>query len=228
VPGIFDGTYLASGAQDSIRLWHIESFRTTSSKTSKERHSQAPAQAHKILRSPDHYTGDFVVALSFSRTDSNLLASAGLLSGEIKLWNVKDQACIHTFHTRPGIAIKSLFFAGGDNSSCDAVTEAGSFDRRLWRWRAEDSSNFTRSETILDTPSHEPELGGQRDVYNVGAAAFSSCRSFVLTTDISFSRVEDETTIALFEPETRIKHQSIVISAGFDVSCFDLSPIANS
>jgi hypothetical protein len=80
-----DGEYLASGCQDgSIRLWHADSFHAASSMTSRELQEQAD-----IIILGSRY--NFIMALSFSRADSNILASGGL-NREIKVWNVKEQA----------------------------------------------------------------------------------------------------------------------------------------
>ena len=87
-----DGTYLASGAGDtSIRVWHTESYHTTSPTL------PGQEQAVKILIGGL----SIVTRLAFSRTDSNLLAS-GELCGEVKLWNVIEQACLYSIHTRAG------------------------------------------------------------------------------------------------------------------------------
>jgi hypothetical protein len=78
-----DGEYLASGSGDgSIRIWRTESCDTTTSQTYRERLTRTPKQADKILlgRRNEHS----FLALSFSRTDSNLLAS-GDVDGEIKV-----------------------------------------------------------------------------------------------------------------------------------------------
>jgi hypothetical protein len=114
------GECLASGSLDgSIRLWHACLFNTTSSTTSSEGPSspRTRAQANVILPLiSDH----FVTALSFSRTESNVLASGGS-NGEIMVWNAQDQACIHTIET--GVApILSLLFAGGADSACIAAS----------------------------------------------------------------------------------------------------------
>jgi WD40 repeat protein len=103
-----DGEYLASGSQDGwIRLWHTESFHAAFSKVSREKPARTPEQGGKILLHNDSRPS----ALAFSRTDSNLLASAGGLSGMIKVWNVEERSCIHSFN--PSCSIRSLFFAGG-------------------------------------------------------------------------------------------------------------------
>jgi WD40 repeat protein len=192
-----DGEHLASGSQDgSIRIWSRESCDTTSSQTHRERPTRTPKQADKIL------TGRFadITALSFSRTDSNLLASGGY-RGEIKLWNVKDQACIHSFNSRNG-AIRALFFRGGADSACMTVTNTGSIIRI---WKAEGSSNFA-SETIVN---------GTHTEGTVMRAAFTPSGSFVAT--ISGS------TLALYELETMTKTGSVV-RPGVNATCFAMSP----
>jgi WD40 repeat protein len=134
--------------------------------------------------------------LSFSRTDSNLLASGGS-NGEIKVWNVKEQACVHSFNSGGGW-IHSLFFAGGADIACLAVTNAGSIIRL---WRAEGASDFA-SETI-----GEVDRGG----FSPREVAFSPSGSFLAT---SF-RSSGGTTV--HELETMA--QSVVMP-GFTATCF--------
>jgi WD40 repeat protein len=115
-----DGEHLALGSGDrSIRIWHTASFHRTSSNPDSKRGTQTPKQADKIL-----FGSRASGSLSFSRTDSNLLASGGS-NGEIKVWNVKEQACVHFFNSG-GSWIHSLFFAGGADIACLAMTIVGS------------------------------------------------------------------------------------------------------
>jgi WD40 repeat protein len=131
-----DGEHLASGSGDgSIRIWHTESFHTTPSKPCMERSTRTPRQPDKILFGSRNFT---IMDLSFSRTDSNLLASGGA-NGEIKVWNVKEQACVHSFDS--GGSVRSLFFAGGTDSACIALTHEMSIIRL---WRAEGSSQTSQ------------------------------------------------------------------------------------
>ena len=199
-----DGTYLASGAGDaSIRVWHTESFQTTLPTL------PGQEQAVKIL------LGGLstAMALAFSKTDSNLLASGGLC-GEVKLWNVIEQACLYTIHTRTG-GILSLSFAGGESCACtiigsSPVAQAGSIIRL---WRAKGSSRF-KSE-IID----EAALGG-----HIVPPAFSPCGSFL--TNVSSTPRGEKTnvkTISLYALGTMTKIRSVVVP-GFVVSCFALSP----
>jgi WD40 repeat protein len=120
-----DGEHLASGSEDgSIRIWHRESFHTTTSTPHMERPTQTPKQADKIMSGSR--VSNVMAALSFSRTDSNLLASGGS-NGEINVWNVENQACVHTFNPGRG-RITSLFFAGGAGGAdiaCIAVAGTG-------------------------------------------------------------------------------------------------------
>ena len=51
---------------------------------------------------------------------------------EIKVWNVKEQACIHAFFNLHHGSIRALFFAGGTDTACIALSGAGSINR-LWR-----------------------------------------------------------------------------------------------
>ena len=194
-----DEEYLASGCQDgSIRLWHTESFHTASSQISSERPTRRPKQADIILGGTPR--GD-VTALSFSRTDPNLLVSGGS-DGEIKVWNVKEQACIHAFNSRLSY-IRSLSFTGGADSACVAVASTGSIIRF---WKAEGSSDF-ESETIGEEA--------------VGPSVLSPSGSFLATS--SYSCADSASTLRLYELETMTKTQSIVMP-GMRASCFAMSP----
>jgi WD40 repeat protein len=208
-----DGRYLASARSlgGSIRLWHTESFHTTSTKTYSRTPTAMPLaqQAHSSIRLGNH---SGVSVLAFSRTDSNLLASVGQ-RGDIKLWNVKEQACIHSYqglraHIRP-----TVHFPGGDRIVCNAVLPTGSMIRL---WREEGSSEFT-SETIAI-----PVGGGQRDQRDSTGTvcpAFSPCGSILTMT----SREESRTRIDFYELETMIKSRSIVFP-GFGYICSAFSP----
>jgi WD40 repeat protein len=196
-----DGEYLASGCQNrSIRIWVTESFHATSSKTSMERSRRTPEEAVTIiLASRD------VMALSFSRTNSNILAS-GELYGEIKVWNVQEQECIHSFDPGRG-RIRSLYFAGGADSACIAVAGAGSIIRL---WKAEGSVDFT-SEIIGETAGRGNAL----------RAVISPSGSFLATS--AYSGREIASTVALCDLETMTKTQSVFIP-GVRATCFALSP----
>jgi WD40 repeat protein len=203
-----DGEYLASGSADrSIRLWRTESFHTTSSNISSERPTRTPEEADIILSGS---LSDAVITLSFSRTDSNLLASGGR-DGEIKLWNVRDQACIHSFPV-PRSSISSLFFAGGAVSACIAVTaDTGSIIRL---WKAEGSSDFA-SETI-------GEAGGRgRRITN---AALSRCGFFLATASYLYSSNMQGQTLELYDLETMTNIQSTGFMPGLSFTCIAVSP----
>jgi WD40 repeat protein len=188
-----DGKYLASGSGDeSIRIWHVESFHNTASKPHMERPTRTPKQADKIISGSRN--SSTIMELSFSRTDSNLLASGGS-DGEIKVWNVKELACIHSFESHGG-SIRSVFFAGGAEIACLAVAQSMSVIRL---WKAEGSSAFA-SETIGEADQRELCA---RD------ALFSPGGSFLAT---SFnSRTGNDSTVALYELETMNKTQSVVM-----------------
>jgi WD40 repeat protein len=196
-----DGMYLASSQDTSIRIWNTKLFQTTSSQTFRKRTTWTLPQA--------------AVMMSFARTDSNLLAAAGGGSLKIKLWNVEEETCIHSFHhDHYASRICSLFFAGGQSSVCNAVSWDG-FIIRLWR--AEGASDFA-SETIA-VPGFEP---GSGDMLRFGAD-FSPCGSFLTTNLFTHSRPKNGTTIALYELETMAKSQSAVIP-GLIVTCSGVSP----
>jgi WD40 repeat protein len=162
------------------------------------------------IRTPDtillgsRNDNDGIIALSFSQTDSNLLASEE--HNEIKVWNVKKQACIHTFDS--GGSVGSLFFAGGADIACLALTRALSIIRI---WRAEGSSDFA-SETI-----GEADPGG----LSLPNALFSPSGSFLATSFVS--TIRNESTIALYETETMTKTQSVVM-IGFTATHIAVSP----
>jgi WD40 repeat protein len=185
-----DGEYLASGSEDeSIRIWSRESCHATTSNPDSERPTRIPQQADKII------LGSYpIMALSFSRTDSNLLASGGL-HGDIKLWNATEQACIHSFESHGG-PIRSLFFTGGADIACIAAAEDGSIIRL---WKAEGTSDLA-SETF-----READRGGNE----ICRAVFSPSGSFLA---INFgSRTGNGSTVALYELETMTKTQSVIM-----------------
>jgi WD40 repeat protein len=135
-----DGEHLALGSEDgSIRLWHARYFHATSSNDSRERSMPTTSQQAVTILFHD---SDDVMTLSFSRTDSNLLASGGHSSG-IKVWNAEEETCIHSLHSGLG-AIHSLCFAGGADSAWIAPADVNSVIRL---WKAEGSSDFA-SEVI--------------------------------------------------------------------------------
>jgi WD40 repeat protein len=136
----------------------------------------------------------------FSRTDSNLLALGGCC-GEIKLWNVKEQACDQSFDSRNG-AVQALFFAGGADCACMPATNAGSV---IWSWRAEGSSDFA-SETIVN------------GTHSKGTAM---CGAF--TPSGSILANSSGLTLALHELETMTKTGSVVLP-GVNPACFAMSP----
>jgi WD40 repeat protein len=196
-----DGEYLASGSADgSIRIWHAESFHTKSSRTQIERPTRTPKQADTILVGSDLSS----TALSFSRTDSNLLAAGGS-NGVIKLWNVKEQACIHTFDSGVG-RIYSLLFAGGTDIACIAL--AGTSVIRIWK--PEGSADFA-SETM-----GEIDLGNTHPYRGSAALSFSPSGSFLVT--ILSSR-----TLAFYDLESMTKTQYVVMP-GFKANCVAVSP----
>jgi WD40 repeat protein len=200
-----DGEYLASGSRDgSIRLWHAESFHVTSTKTHRERATQTPKQANIVLFGSHRYYCRSMT-LSFSRTDSNLLASGGSDGGEINVWNIKEQACIHSIESG-GVDIQSLFFVGGDDIACLAVADTGSVIRL---WRPEGSSDFA-TETIVG----ESDRGG-----NALGAVFSPSGSFLAT--MMFG--SNTSTLVLHQLETMTKTQTVVMP-DFSAACFAVSP----
>jgi WD40 repeat protein len=145
----FDGKYLASGSSDRlIRLWRtITSESAAHSSLSDESRnrgaSRGTLQAQSCIILLGHRSA--ISALAFSPTNSNLLAS-GCLVGEIKLWDVTNQVCIHTFYPRLS-TITAIFFSPGDNIQCHVVTGYGAMIRIVRNNRMGFAS------TILEEPS---------------------------------------------------------------------------
>jgi WD40 repeat protein len=149
------------------------------------------------LADKDLYGSSSITVLSFSRTDSNMLAS-GELNGAIKVWNVHEQTCIHSFDNGNRVKIRSLFFAGGAEIACLAVTHAMSVIRL---GRAKGSSEFA-SETI-----GEADQDGDVPL----AAVFFPSGCFVAISFGSITTAGNESTLALYELETMTKTQSVVM-----------------
>jgi WD40 repeat protein len=209
-----DGTYLASGSGQGglIRLWPTKSFHTTSTSTSSETTTTIPL-AQQADSSILLGNNSYVAALAFSRTDSNLLSSVGWL-GKIKLWNVKEQACIHSFQGPRNTILPTLLFPGGNRSVCNAVISTRSMIRL---WRVEGSSEFT-SDTI-DIPGTDQGHPGR----TVVCRTFSPCGCFLTIAYSTPTRHQSGTRIDLYEVETMIKSQSVVIP-GFASVCSAFSP----
>jgi WD40 repeat protein len=128
------------------------------------------------------------------------------------MWNIREQACIHSFespgNTTPGNTIRSLFFAGGANNACVALTNDASIIRV---WRAEGSVDFA-SETI-----GEADRGG----LSFREAVFFPSGSFLATSFLS--TIGDESTVTLHDIETMTTTQSVVMPRS-RVSCVAVSP----
>jgi WD40 repeat protein len=132
--------------------------------------------------------------------------ASGALNGEIKVWNIKEQACIHSFNPRRG-PVHSLFFVGGADTACIALTGATAI--RLWR-----------SEGSLDFASESIGEADQRGT-GIDSAVFSSSGSFVAAGFVS--RAQHASTLALYEIETMTKTQSVIMP-GFIATCVAVSP----
>jgi WD40 repeat protein len=213
-----DGNYLASGSLDkSIRLWHTpmtsksESAAAHSSSSSDESRNNHRDASRGILQALvsdiillGH--GSVITSLAFSPTDSNLLAS-GCVAGEIKLWDVSKQVCIHASHPRQLSIIENIFFSPGDNMQCYVVTRRGPMIRIV---RNKRTMEFVA--TILD----ETSLG------KFPNAAFSPCGTcFAAISDVGG---ESKRELALFDLRTMAKTQSVVLSDHTDVAGFAMSP----
>jgi WD40 repeat protein len=137
------------------------------------------------------------------------------------LWNVEEQACIHSFHTLPTDIIPSLLFSGGDRSVCNAVLSTRSLIRL---WRAGGSSEFTSE--VIDIPGglDERDLLRDHDCTITPRTAFSPCGSFLTIVYSSPLRVEYGTTITFYELETMIKKSQTAFIPGFASLCSGVSP----
>jgi WD40 repeat protein len=108
-----DGKHLASGSSDEpIRLWRTitseSAAHSSSSDESRNRGlSRGTPQAQPDVILLGHGLGRVITSLAFSPTDSNILAS-GCQEGEIKLWDVVNQVCIHSFPPQHS-TIKAMF-----------------------------------------------------------------------------------------------------------------------
>jgi WD40 repeat protein len=135
------------------------------------------------------------------------LASGGF-DGEIKLWNIKEQACIHSFNPRRR-PIYSLLFGGGADTACIAL--AGASVIRLWKPTG--ASDFA-SETIG---------GADHRGTSTDRAVFSPSGSFLATSVISRTRDELNSTLTWYEIETMTETQSVVMP-GCNATCVAVSP----
>jgi WD40 repeat protein len=192
-----DGRYLASGSVDfSIRLWCVTSesaAHSSSSQESRNRYSDIILLGHRAC----------IWALAFSPTDSNLLAS-GCREGEIKLWDVINQVCIHAFY--PHIwSIETIFFSPGDNIQCYVVSAGGPMIRIVRNTRME----FTA--TILEEPS----------LRAYPLTAFSPCGTCFA---VYMRGHGTKRQLAMLDLRTMAKTQSVVLSGGPN----DLADIAMS
>jgi WD40 repeat protein len=203
-----DGRYLASGSDDnSIRLWRtiaseLAAHSSTSHASRNQGTTRGTLQAHSDIILLGHRTE--VSALAFSPTDSNLLAS-GCNLGEIKLWDVINEACIHAFNPQLSF-IANIFFSPGDNIQCYVVTAMGPMIRIVRNKRMEFAA------TILE----EPSLG------NNPRTAFSPCGTcfaaiwwmpFLLTMQL-----------AMFDLRTMAKTQSVFLSDSGNICIIAMSP----
>jgi WD40 repeat protein len=192
-----DGRYLASGSRDqSIRLWRITSGSAAHSNSPDESRnrgaSRGTLQAQSDIILLGH--GAYISALAFSPTDSNLLAS-GCFAGEIKLWDVINQVCIHAFNPQLS-TIDTIFFSPGDNIQCYVVTRLGTMIRIVRNSRMEFAA------TILEEPS----------LRQFPICAFSPCGTCFAA--ISDTGIVNKKELALFDLRTMAKTQSVFLSDG--------------
>jgi WD40 repeat protein len=147
-----DGKYLASGGNDRlIEIWPTKSTRTQTQ------------QSRKTLRNHQHK----VLCFAFA-SDSNILASG--CSGEIKLWNVEDEVCLHTIEHQHGSPSSLVFSGVGEIIKCLAATSDGSLIRVSWN--SKKHAEFT-SDIVVD--------GATRYLNSV----FSHCGSLLATIDLT-------------------------------------------
>jgi WD40 repeat protein len=195
-----DGKYLASGSDNSIRLWRMTSESAAAAHSSPSDESRSRGTTRGPLRAQSDITllghGGVITALDFSPNDSNLLAS-GCGAGEIKLWNVMNQVCIHAFN--PGFRrIRAIYFSPGYYIQCYAVTGQG----RMIRIARDKMMEF--ASTILE----EPYLG----IFPL--AALSPCGTCFAA--ISYMSSVSKCELALFDLRTMAKTQSVFLFGGRD------------
>jgi WD40 repeat protein len=197
-----DGKYLASGIHDrTIRLWRITTSESAHSSSSDESRNQGMIRGTPQVQSDITLLGGHrstISALAFSPTDSNLLAS-GYSLGEIKLWNVINQVCIHALDPGRYTRIDTIFFSPGAAIQCYVVTM---WDKMI-RIVRNDRMEFAA--TILDDASLPANY---RAVFSPCGTCFAaiSCMS-------NFSGWE----LALFDLRNMVKTQSVVLpQAGCD------------
>jgi WD40 repeat protein len=198
-----DRKYLASGSLDkSIRLWRITFESAAHSSSSDESRlgntTRGTLQAQSVINLLGH--GGTITSLTFSPTDSNLLAS-GCNTGEIRLWDVINQVCIHAFDFNPRLrSIEAIFFSPGDNIQCYVVTSGGPMIRIARNRRMEFAA------TILEEP-------GEKRRYKL--VAFSPCGTFFAAiSDMDVPLLIGASELALFDLGTMAKTQSVVLSGG--------------
>jgi WD40 repeat protein len=194
-----DGRYLASGSRDrAIHLWRITSASAAHSNSSDESRNRGASRGTLQAQSDIYLRGHrgFINSLAFSPTDSNLLAS-GCGAGQIKLWDMINQVCIHAFNPRLS-TIRAIFFSPGDNIQCYVVTSTrGRMIRIVKNKRMEFAA------TILE----EPSLG------RLPHAAVSPCGTCFAA--LSYSGSGSKWELALFDLRTMAKTQSVFLS-GYD------------
>jgi WD40 repeat protein len=184
-----DGRYLASGSSDGlVRLW-----RTVTSESAAHSSSSDASQSDIIILLGHEHK---ITALTFSPTDSNLLAS-GCKAGDIKLWDVTKQVCIHAFNPRLA-GIEVIFFAPGDHIRCYVVTLSGPMIRLERKKKRNKRLEFAH--TILE----EPSLG----IYPL--VAFSPCGTRFAA--MSYMGNGFDWELSLYKLKTMAKTQSVVVS----------------
>jgi WD40 repeat protein len=201
-----DRKYLASGSRDkSIRLWRtIASESVAHSSSSDGSTNRCTKRGTPEAQSDITLLGHAyeISALAFSPTDSNILAS-GCWTGDVKLWDVINQVCIHAFN--PGsFAIKTLFFSPGDNIHCYVVTMGGPMIRIV-------RNNTEFAATIL-----EPSLG------KYPCAAFSPCGTCFAAISYRVSGIKKE--LSLFDLRSMAKTQSVLLSDHCNFARIAMSP----
>jgi WD40 repeat protein len=144
--------YLATGTEDSIRLWPYTSKPRVAQTSLSDTRDQGPI----VLLGPTRWLG--VKALVFSPTDSNILASLAR-GGEIKLWDVSGRVCIQAFDSRAfNTRCATILFSPGDDIQCYVLGAQGSTHHMIRVARKKKGMGYDASTIRIDNTLDDNEL----------------------------------------------------------------------